>query len=47
MTHKQGHILVVDDHKTNRLKISMAVKKLGHTTDMAENGRQAMDEQAA
>jgi CheY-like chemotaxis protein len=42
MTNDQGHILVVDDHKTNRLKISMAVKKLGHTTATAEDGRQAL-----
>ncbi len=43
MTDKPGHILVVDDYKMNRLKISMAVKKLGHTTEMAENGRQALE----
>ena len=43
MIAKTGHILVVDDHKTNRLKMSMAVKKLGHTTDMAEDGRQALE----
>jgi sigma-B regulation protein RsbU (phosphoserine phosphatase) len=43
MTNNQGHILVVDDHKTNRLKISLAVKKLGHTADMAEDGRQALE----
>ena len=42
MTNDHGHILVVDDHKTNRLKISMAVKKLGHTTATAEDGRQAL-----
>lgn len=42
MTSSQGHILVVDDHKTNRIKISFAVKKLGHTTEMAEDGRQAL-----
>ncbi len=43
MASVTGHILVVDDHKTNRLKISLAVKKLGHTTEMAEDGRQALD----
>lgn len=42
MSNQQGHILVVDDHKTNRIKISFAVKKLGHTADMAEDGRQAL-----
>jgi CheY-like chemotaxis protein len=43
VTGTVGHILVVDDHKTNRLKMSFAVKKLGHTTAMAEDGRQALD----
>ena len=42
MTDDQGHILVVDDHKPNRIKISFAVKKLGHTADVAEDGRQAL-----
>jgi len=42
MTDDQGHILVVDDHKPNRIKISFAVKKLGHTAEMAEDGRQAL-----
>jgi len=42
MSNDQGHILVVDDHKPNRIKISFAVKKLGHTTDVAEDGRQAL-----
>ena len=43
MTSNSGHILIVDDHKMNRLKISMAVKNLGHTTTLAENGRRALD----
>jgi serine phosphatase RsbU (regulator of sigma subunit) len=38
-----GHILVVDDHKTNRLKMSFAVTELGYTTEMAEDGRQALE----
>ena len=38
-----GHILVVDDHRTNRLKMSLAVQSLGHTTVLAEDGRQALD----
>jgi len=42
MTDDQGHILVVDDHKPNRIKISFAVKKLGHTAEVAEDGRQAL-----
>lgn len=43
MANITGHILVVDDHKTNLLKMSLAVKKLGHTTAVAEDGRQALD----
>jgi class 3 adenylate cyclase len=43
MSDNQGHILVVDDHKTNRLKISLAVKRLGYTVEVAENGRQALE----
>ena len=42
MSDDQGHILVVDDHKPNRIKISFAVKKLGHSADVAEDGRQAL-----
>ena len=42
MTDNQGHILVVDDHKPNRIKISFAVKKLGHTAEVAEDGRRAL-----
>ena len=43
MTNAQGHILVVDDHKPNRIKMSFAVKKLGYTVEMAEDGRQALE----
>ncbi len=43
MPQNQAHILVVDDHKPNRLKLSFAVKKLGHTADVAEDGRQALE----
>lgn len=42
MSDEHGHILVVDDHKPNRIKISFAVKKLGHSADVAEDGRQAL-----
>ncbi len=38
-----GRILVVDDHKTNRLKMSFAVKKEGHEVEVAENGFEAME----
>lgn len=43
MTDEHGHILVVDDHKTNRLKLTLGLKQQGHTTADAENGRQALD----
>ncbi len=43
MTNEKGHILVVDDHKTNRLKMSLAIKSQGHSAEMAENGQQALD----
>lgn len=43
MTTKLPNILVVDDHPTNRLKMSMAVKTLGYEAALAENGRQALD----
>ena len=38
-----GRILVVDDHPTNRLKLSMAVKKLGHEVEVAEDGGPALE----
>jgi two-component system cell cycle response regulator len=43
MTEQSGHILVVDDHRTNLLKMSFAVKKLGHTTALAKDGQEALD----
>ena len=43
MTNEQGHILVVDDHRTTRLKLSLGLKQQGHTVAEAENGQQALD----
>jgi adenylate cyclase len=43
MTDRTARILVVDDHVTNRLKLSMAVKALGHETAQAENGAVALE----
>ena len=37
-----ARILVVDDHKTNRMKMSFAVKKEGHNVETAENGLEAV-----
>jgi class 3 adenylate cyclase len=38
-----GHILVVDDLRTNRLKISLSLKQQGHTVADAENGLRALE----
>ncbi len=43
MTAEHGHILVVDDHRTTRLKLSLGLKQQGHTVAEAENGQQALD----
>ena len=43
MKDEHGHILVVDDHKTNRLKLSLGLKTQGHTVALAEDGQQALD----
>lgn len=43
MTDTQGHILVVDDHRTSRLKLSLGLKQQGHTVGEAENGVQALE----
>jgi DNA-binding response OmpR family regulator len=43
MTGTQGHILVVDDQRTNRLKLSLGLKQQGHTVGEAENGMQALE----
>ena len=43
MKSRDPRILVVDDHTTDRLKISMAVKRLGHQVETAAGGRQAIE----
>src|SRR5512143_2164975 len=43
MYEGHGHILVVDDHRTTRLKILLGLKQQGHTITEAENGRQALE----
>jgi signal transduction histidine kinase len=40
---KTGHILVVDDNRMNRLKLSHVLKQQGHSVEEAENGQQALD----
>ena len=43
MADQNGHILVVDDNSTSRLKLTMGLKQQGHTVALAENGQQALD----
>ena len=43
MSQEQGYILVVDDQKLNRLKLSVALQKQGHTVALAESGLQALE----
>ena len=38
-----GHILVVDDNRMNRIKISRSVQRFGHTVVMAANGQKALE----
>jgi signal transduction histidine kinase len=42
MPEKSGHVLVVDDNRMNRLKLSHSLEQQGHTVALAENGRQAL-----
>ena len=43
MTTNPGHILVVDDNRMNRIKLCRSVELQGHSSAMAENGRQALE----
>jgi class 3 adenylate cyclase len=43
MFEGHGHILVVDDHRTTRLKLSLGLKQQGHSVAEAEDGRQALE----
>jgi len=43
MIDNKGRLLVVDDNRMNRLKLSAALKQQGHTVLTAENGRQALE----
>ena len=43
MANNQGHILIVDDYRTNRLKLSLGLKQQGHTVAEAESGQRALD----
>jgi CheY-like chemotaxis protein len=43
MADVRGHILVVDDNRLNRIKLAHSLGQQGHTTAMAEDGRQALE----
>ena len=43
MTRECGRILVVDDHRTNRLKLALGLRHQGHTVAEAETGRVALE----
>ena len=43
LSGQRGHILVVDDNEMNRLKLSMGLKKQGHTVLQAEGGQRALE----
>jgi signal transduction histidine kinase len=40
---EHGHILVVDDNRMNRLKLSIGLEQQGHTVGLAEDGQQALE----
>lgn len=42
MNESNGHVLIVDDNKVNRLLMSRSVELLGHRASVAENGQIAM-----
>jgi class 3 adenylate cyclase len=41
--HDPGRLLVVDDNKVNRILLSRGLESEGHTIEIAENGRQALE----
>lgn len=43
MPNLEARILVVDDHGTSRMKMSMAVRALGHDVETATNGVEALE----
>ncbi len=43
MAEEHGQILVVDDNRMNRLKLSISLEQQGHTVALAEDGQQALD----
>lgn len=43
MTNQHGHILVVDDNRMNRIKLSAGLEQQGHSVTLAEHGKQALE----
>jgi adenylate cyclase len=43
MPNNTGRLLVVDDNKVNRLLLGRSLEQQGHSVEMAENGRQALE----
>jgi signal transduction histidine kinase len=43
MNNDRGQILVVDDNRMNRLKLSLSLEQQGHQVGMAEDGVQALE----
>ncbi len=43
MGTQQGRALVVDDHKTNRMKLALAVQNLGHEVESAVGGKECLE----
>ncbi len=43
MLGTKGHILVVDDNRLNRMKLAHSLRQEGHSSAMAEDGRQALE----
>jgi len=41
--HDSGHMLVVDDNRVNRLLLTHHLQQMGHTTETAENGQEALE----
>lgn len=43
MADEHGSILVVDDNRMNRMKLSISLEQQGHAVELAEDGSQAME----
>ncbi|NJP07257.1 MAG: response regulator [Chloroflexaceae bacterium] len=43
MTEEHGYILVVDDNRLNRIKLSRSLEQQGHRVALAENGLQTLE----